>query len=43
MSAHERFGLIQHSDRAGHIALGESQAGDKHSAGSEDSDEYLPR
>src|SRR5438093_584107 len=41
MPTHERFGLIQNSDRAGHIALGESQAGEQYPAGSEGVDEYL--
>ncbi|GHO63806.1 hypothetical protein KSC_026980 [Ktedonobacter sp. SOSP1-52] len=43
MPTHERFGLIQNSDRAGHIALGESQAGEQYPTGSNGVDVYLPR
>ena len=44
MLAHERFGLIQNSDRAGHIALGKLQAGEKHPTRSEGVDAvHLPR
>src|SRR2546421_7186021 len=43
MPAHVRFGLIQRSGRAGHIALGKFQAGDKYPVRSQGVDEYLPR
>ncbi len=42
MSAHERLGLIQSSGGAGHISLGQFQAGEQHPVRSQGVDEYLP-
>jgi hypothetical protein len=40
MPAHERFGLIQNSGRAGHISLGKFQTGEKHLIRSEGVDAF---
>ena len=40
MPAHERFGLIQNSGRAGHISLGKFQAGEQHLIRSEGVDAF---